>query len=193
WANGPWAKYCGLTRHVGDGVNAITVVILGGVWLAVHTEPTGIDDKEAISGPWTDALEPATWPFRVTEFADHKYEYRLEGRPKASSDDDAYRAVLLGFGFAKGHPEHGDGNFTIDLDVLREIDPFHLDADDSGQVLIRHDLPPNITDNLFAFPRTVSAEVRPSATDAWWTVTSHANEDGTGSLIVNAFDDTDDS
>lgn len=192
WANGPWAKYYGFTRVVRDGVNAVTGVVLGSVWIIVHTQPTSVGQDEAIWGPYTDSLEPVTWRFRVTEVAENEYEYRLEGRPKASSDDSDFRAVLLGKGFGKGHPSHGDGEFTIDIDTARELDPFYY-GDDSGKVRVSHDLPPNITDDLFALPKTITAEVTPSSTDAWWTVTSTANEDKTGTLIVHAFDDTDDS
>lgn len=193
WANGPWAKYYGFTRMVRDGVNRVTGVVLGGVWLIVHTQPTSVEADEAIWGPYTDALEPTTWRFRVTEIQSDEYEYRLEGRPKSSTSDADYRSVLIGSGFGKGHASHGDGSFTIDLDVARELDPFYAGDDDSGSVTITHDLPPNITDNLFALPKTITAEVKPTATDAWWTVTSNAKEDGTGTLIVTAFDDVDDS
>jgi hypothetical protein len=192
WANGPWAKYYGFTRVVRDGVNAITGVILGSVWIIVHTQPTSVEENEAVWGPWTDSLEPVTWRFRVTEVGQDEYEYRLEGRPKSSDSDSDFRPVLLGKGFGKAHPSHGDGDFTIDLDTARELDPFYL-GDDSGTVKVTHDLPQNITDNLFALPKTITAEVKPSASDEWFTVTSHAKEDRTGTLLVNAFDDVDDS
>jgi hypothetical protein len=192
WANGPWAKYYGFTRTVRDGVNSVTGTVLGWAWVIVHTQPASIDDSEAVWGPYTDALEPATWRFRVTEVAEDVYEYRLEGRPKASQSDTDYKAVLFGKGFGKGHASHGDGEFTIDLDVAKSLDPFYLD-DDSGKVTVTHDLPPNITDNLMALPKKITASVVPSATDAWFSVTSLANEDRTGTLVVNAFADADDS
>jgi hypothetical protein len=190
WANGPWAKYYGFTRHVRDGVNKVTAAVLGSIWIIVHSDPSSVADKEAIWGPYTDSLSPATWRFRVTEVGEDSYTYALEGRPKGSSSDADYRAVLIGNGFGKGHESHGDGSFTIDLDTARALDPFEM-GDESGQLIITHDLPPNITDNLFALPKTITAEAKPSATDAWWTVTSQANEDGTGTLVVNAFDDVD--
>jgi hypothetical protein len=192
WANGPWAKYYGFTRVVRDGVNAVTGVVLGSVWIIAHTDPTSVENDEAIWGPWTDSLSPATYRFRVTEIAPDEYEYRLEGRPKASSSDGDFRAVMFGKGFGKGHASHGDGEFTIDLDTARALDPFYLD-DDTGSVKVIHDLPANITDNLFALPKTITAEIKPSDTTEWWTVTSHARQDGTGTLLVNAYDDVDDS
>ncbi len=192
WANGPWAKYYGFTRYVRQGVNGITAAVLGSVWIIVHTHPSDVTDNEAIWGPYTDSLEPVTWRFRVTEVGEKEYDYALEGRPKGSQSDGDYRAVLTGKGWGRGHEKHGDGFFQIDLDTWKALDAFNH-QDDSGTVKITHDLPPDITSNLFSQPRTVTAEVYPSSTDEWFTATSHSNEDGTGTLLVTAYTDADDS
>jgi hypothetical protein len=192
WANGPWAKYYGFTRQVRKGVNQVAAAVLGSVWIIVHTRPTTIDEKEATWGPWTDSLEPVTYRFRVTEVGEKEYEYRLEGRPKASSSDGDYKTVLLGKGWGRGHASHGDGSFVIDLDTAYELDPFNAGGE-SGKIKITHDLPPDITSNLFAQPRTVTAEVTPTKSDEWYTVKSQSNADGTGTLKVDASADADDS
>jgi hypothetical protein len=192
WANGPWAKYYGFTRHVRQGVNGIAGAVLGSIWIIVNTHPTDVTDSEATWGPYTDALEPVTWRFRVTEVGEKEYDYKLEGRPKGSSSDADYRAVLSGHGWGRGHEKHGDGFFQLDLDTGRALDPFNY-SDESGTVKITHDLPPDITSNLFTQPRTVTAEVYPSDSDEWFTASSHSNEDGTGTLLVTAFADADDS
>jgi hypothetical protein len=193
WANGPWAKWYGFTRYVRHGVNTVTGVVLGSVWIIVHTEPTSVADKEAIWGPYTDSLEPASYRFRVTEVAEGEYDYTLEGRAKQSQNDSDYRAVLSGHGYGKGHASHGDGWFKIDLDTAKALDPFNYKSDESGTIKVTHDLPPNITKNLFAQPRTVTAEVYPTTSDQWFKATSHSEADGTGTLLVDAFADTDDS
>jgi hypothetical protein len=187
-----YAEWYGFTREVRDGVNVVTGVILGSVWLIVHTEPSEVETDEAIWGPYTDALDPVAWRFRVTRVAEGTYDYALEGRPKASQSDDDYRAVLTGVGYGKRDERHGDGEFKIDLDVARELDPFKHEAD-SGFVRISHDLPADITEHLGALPRSITAEVRPSATSEWFTVTSRANSDGTGQIDVDAFADTDET
>lgn len=192
WADGPWAKYYGFTRHVRQGVNGTASVILGSIWIIVNTQPTDVSDKEATWGPYTDALEPVTWRFRVTEVGDLEYDYKLEGRPKGSSSEADYRAVLSGKGWGRESEKHGDGFFQIDLDTAKALDPFNH-GDDSGIVKITHDLPPDITSNLFSQPRTVTAEVTPSDSDEWFTASSHSNEDGTGTLLVTAYADADDS
>ena len=49
--NGPWAKYYGVTRELRDGVRSVTGVVLGAVWIIVHTEPSSVGNDEAIWGP----------------------------------------------------------------------------------------------------------------------------------------------
>jgi hypothetical protein len=192
WAQGPWAKWYGFTRHVRKGVNTITGTILGSVWIIVHTQPTDISEGQATWGPYTDALEPVAWRFRITKVGDQEYDYFLEGRPKGSSAESDYQAVLNGKGWAKGNPNHGDGFFEINLDTLKSLDPFEH-QDDSGSIKITHDLPPDITTHLDAQPRSITAEVHPNATEAWFKATSNSKEDGTGTLFVTAHADADDS
>lgn len=196
-ANGPLgrdrvAKWYGFTRAVRGGVNLVTAAVLGSVWTIVHSEPSSVEDGEATWGPYTDALDPVTYRFRVTRIAAHEYDYVLEGRPKADAGAE-YRTVLRGHGFGKQHAEHGEGDFTIDLDVARELDPF-AHQNDSGSVQIVHHLPHDL-ESSGALPRTIEAEVKPDPTvnRESFSVTSVANLDGTGSLHVVANADVDDS
>ena len=193
WADGPWAYWYGFTRHIRQGVNKVTAEVLGGIWIVVNTKPTSVEKNEAIWGPYTDSLEPVTYRFRVTEVNPDEYDYALEGRPKGSTSDADYKAVLYGKGWGKGNEKHGDGFFVIDLDASRELDPFGKDPNDSGTVRIDHDLPSTITTDLFSGPRLVTATVTPSQSDSYWSASSTTNEDGTGMLFVDAHDDVDDS
>jgi len=166
----------------------VTAGVLGSVWVIVHTQPTSVSDQQAVWGPHSDALEPATWQFRVVEVDDDVYEYSLEGRPKNSSD--AFQTVLSGLGYGRGHPSHGDGHFEIDLDVARSLDPL-AHGDGSGTILVSHDLPRTISEDLFSGARTITAQVHPTAQQAWWTATSLRREDGSGTLVVEAEGDLD--
>ena len=190
----PYAKWYGFTRVVRGGVNLVTAAVLGSAWIIVHTEPTSVQDGEAIWGPYTDALEPVTYRFRVTRVGEAKYDYVLEGRPKASTSDDAYRALLKGHGFGKRHAQHGEGDFTIDLDVARALDPF-AHQNDSGTVHVVHHLPHDMDEGHGALPRSISAEVTPdpAVNPESFSVTSVANLDGTGALHVDARADMDDT
>jgi hypothetical protein len=191
-ASDQWAEWYAFTRQVRDGVNAVTGSVLGGVWYIVHTRPTSIGDDEAVWGPHTDPLEPATWRFRVREVAENEYEYVLEGRPKTSTAEADYRTVLRGTGYGKRDARHGDGSFLVDLDAARQLDPLKH-RDDSGTVTVEHDLPRTITTDVFAVPRVITAELRPSASPDWIVITSTTNEDFTGSIVVNGFVDIDES
>ena len=42
-----YAKFYQFTRDVTDGVDLVTGVILGSLWLVVHTHPTTVDDRQA--------------------------------------------------------------------------------------------------------------------------------------------------
>ena len=190
----PYAKWYGFTRVVRGGVNLVTAAVLGSAWVIVHTEPSSVKDGEATWGPYTDALDPVTYRFRVTRVAQAEYDYVLEGRHKASSSDSDYRAVLKGHGYGKRHAQHGEGDFTIDLNVAHDLDPF-AHENDSGTVHVVHHLPHDIGDGSGALPRSIVAEVAPdpSVNPESFTVTSNANLDGTGSLHVDAKADVDDT
>jgi hypothetical protein len=188
----PVAKYYKFTREVRDNVNAITGQILGSVWYVVHTKPTRVAEGEATWGPYTDSLEPATYRFRVSRNADGGYDYVWEGRPKRSTSDADYLVVVSGVGYAQSDARHGDGEFTVDLDAARTLDPVAHEKD-AGRVVITHDLPADIETNLAARPRTITAVAENTATGDRYTVTSRALEDRTGTLRVEALADLEDS
>lgn len=190
-APGNVAKWYAFTRNVRAGVNVVTRNVLAGVWLIVHSAPTSVSQDHAEWGPYSDALEPASYRFRVARVADGEYDYVLEGRPKASRSDADYLTVLHGTGYGRLDPRHGDGTFTIDLDAAKALDPIQH-ADDSGTVTITHDLPARIGRELGAPPRTINADITPQG-EAWVRIQSQANADGTGALDVDAHADTDDS
>lgn len=193
-ARGEYAKWYAFTRVVRGSVNLVTAAVLGSAWAIVHSEPTSIENGQAVWGPYTDALEPVTYRFRVTRVAEGEYDYVLDGRPKTSTSDADYLTVLSGRGYGKHHADHGQGEFTIDLDAARALDPF-AHQEDSGTVRIVHHLPADIARDGGALPREIVAEVRPdpALNPESFRVESVANVDGTGSLHVDALGDVDDS
>ncbi len=185
------AEWYRFTRNVRDGVNLVTAGVLGSVWYVVHTRPTTVGEDYAEWGPYTDALDPVTWRLRVDRVDDHEYDYRLEGRPRASDSESDYLTVLEGKGYGRADSRHGDGHFTIDLDAQRTLDPDRHE-DDAGTVSITHDLPAASRRRLGALPREISAVLDPPG-DTELTIVSNANEDGTGQLEVSGRVDVDDS
>jgi hypothetical protein len=186
-----YAKWYGFTREMRRGVNQVTAGVLGGVWAILHVPPTTLGKDAAVWGPYTDELEPATYRFRITRVAEDEYEYTLDGRPKASSDDDDYRAVLTGHGYGRPHALHGKGEFRIDLDVANSLDPF-AHSDDSGSVQVSYALPHEFLDHPNPLPRSITAKVDPAG-EAEYTVESLALLDHTGSIHVDAHVDIADS
>ena len=184
-----YAKWYGFTRDMRDGVNTATAGILGAVWAIIQSEPASVAQDSATWGPWNDELAPATYRFRVTRIAPDEYDYVLEGRPKTSSADSDYQAVLSGHGYGEPSALHGQGSFALDLDVAKSLDPYKH-PDDSGTVKIDYQLPHDFSENLGALPRTITAAVTPQG-EAHYTVTSDANLDHTGALHVQAHVDID--
>jgi len=180
----PYAKWYGFTRAMRQGVNQVTAGVLGGVWAILHVPPTTLGKDVATWGPYTDELEPATYRFRITRIATDEYDYALDGRPKSSTDDAEFRAVLTGHGYGKPHALHGKGEFRIDLDVAKSLDPF-AHADDSGSVQVTYELPHDFLDNPNFLPRSITAKVDPAG-EAEYTVESRALSDHTGSIHVDA-------
>jgi len=188
---GPYAKWYQFTRDMRDGVNHVTGGVLGTIWILIHTEPTSAQKDNATWGPYSDALDPVTYRFRITRTATDEYDYVFEGRPKASTDDADFRALLTGHGYGTPHPMHGQGTFTVNLDVAKSLDPASHPTD-SGTVTIVHHFPHDFSENLSALPRTITATVTPAG-EAHFSVESVANLDGTGSIHVDAHADIDDS
>ena len=178
------------TRDVRDGVNVVTAAVLVTVSFVVHTEPTNIEENEAVWGPYDgDALDPVTWKLTVTRIGDHHYRYVVDGRKKADKSS-RFLTVLSGDGYDRQSPSHGDGAFTLDLDNAKLLDPSRH-ADDAGTVTIVHDLPADIGRRVDALPRTITATVDPNSGETL-VIGSTANTDHTGSLDVTAFVDIDD-
>src|SRR5262245_24384568 len=75
-----YAYWYAFTRNVRDGVNLVTGAVLGSVWYIVHTHPTSVNADTATWGPYTDALDPVTYRFRVTRVGPRHFEYALDGR-----------------------------------------------------------------------------------------------------------------
>ncbi|HYQ01770.1 MAG TPA: hypothetical protein VER96_24020 [Polyangiaceae bacterium] len=181
-----YAKWYGFTREMRHGVNQVTASVLGGVWTILHVAPTAISADSATWGPYTDALEPASYRFSITRVAQDEYRYTLDGRPKASTNEADFRTVLTGHGYGKPHALYGQGDFTIDLDAAKALDPF-AHADDSGTVHIDYEVPPDFFERKSAATSTgtITAKVDPEG-EAEYTVESVANHDRSGSIHVDA-------
>ena len=174
------AKFYEFTRAMADGVDGVTRAIVGSIWIVVHSRPTTVANHEATWGPGADnALSPVVWRLTVTEVSAGVFDYRLDGRPKASTSEADYLAVLKGRGYGRSHAEHRNGYFTVDNDAAKRLDPAR--AHDQGTTKITH--------RLSAWPATIAVEIRPTPAPNWADVTVTHQQDGSGAVDVSAFTD----
>jgi hypothetical protein len=174
-----YAKFYQFTRDVTDGVDLVTGVVLGSVWLVVHTHPTSVSDHQATWGPGGDALSPVVWKLVVTEVEDGVFDYELDGRPKASTSDADYLAVLEGRGYGRDHAQHKNGYFTIDNDAAHTLDPAR--NNDHGTTKVTH--------QLHDWPVTIGVELRPTPGADWLDIAVTHRADGSGDVDVNGLVD----
>ncbi len=83
------------------------------------------------------------------------------------------------------------GEFSIDLDAAKALDPF-AHQDDSGSVQVSYELPHDFQENPDFLPRSITAKVDPAG-EAQYSVESRALIDHTGSIHVAAHVDIDES
>jgi hypothetical protein len=177
------AKFYEFTRAVSDGVDGVTRAILGSIWLVVHTRPTTVTAHEATWGPGADnALAPVVWRLTVTEVSDGVFDYRLDGRPKASTAEADYLAVLKGRGYGRSHAEHRNGSFVVDNDNAKKLDPAR--NQDRGTTKIEH--------HLSSWPATLAVEIRPTPDAKWTDIAVTHQKDGSGAVDVLALTDIED-
>ncbi len=178
------AEWYVFTRDVTAGVDITTGVILGGIWALVHSPATTIDPagKVATWGPGrANALDPVVWRFVVKEVGDKEYDYELDGRPKDSTNDADFKAVLTGHGYGRTRPEHRKGNFAVDNDTLHALDPMR--GGEGGTATVTFD--------LRSFPATIDVELHPTDKAGQASILVTHEQDGGGSVRITGLGDID--
>ena len=177
---GDLASYYLFTRDISAGVDWGTGAILGGVWLIVNQPATTISGNTATWGPGNGALDTANWRFVVKEVGDKEYDWELDGRPKASTNDSDFKPVISGHGYGKSRPEHRSGNFTIDNDEYKLLEPEF--GHDSGTTKVTYD--------LRQYPAQIQVELRPNPTSLGQNdITVTHDSDGSGEVDITGKDD----
>jgi hypothetical protein len=178
------AKYYQLTRDLADTVDEATVWVLGVVWLIVHSPATTIELHKAVWGQGNgDALSPVVWRFTVNEVGDKEYDYALEGRPKGSTSEGDFKTVLSGHGFGKTRAEHRQGDFALDFDASRALDPAR--NKDTGTAKVVYD--------LRQFPATIDVDFASTDKSRYGSVDVTHQKDGSGAVDIKMHDDIDPS
>jgi hypothetical protein len=177
-----YAKYYQMTRDLADSVDEGTTWVLALVWIIVHSPATQIEAHKAVWGPGNgDALSPVVWRFTVTEIGDKEYDYVLEGRPKASTNEADFKAVLSGHGFGKTRAEHRQGDFTLDFDASHALDPAR--SKDTGTAKVVFD--------LRQFPATIDVDLTSTDKQVYGSVDVTHQADASGAVDIKMHDDLD--
>ncbi len=143
FAKGDTSDFYKLTRGATVVVNGGTAAVLNLIEEITKHTPTSIQGDTAVWGPHTDALSPNTWKLSVTQDAEHKYSYKLEGKAK-SADDSAFKVILLGTHSISTDEQgnrvrnFGTGVLKIDWDAAQTL-PEH--GPEVGTAEIRYERP----------------------------------------------------
>jgi len=172
------ASYYEFTRTISDAVDTVTVLILGEVVVVASLPPTTIDSNHAVWGPGSsDALDPVSWKLVVTETAPDQFTYEVDGRPHLSTSDADWQAILTGTGYGPSNPGYRSGNFTVNNDALRGLDPTRTSS--TGSVVITYD--------SRTWPTSVEASVTTDdGSGQSYDVTVDHGQDGSGVMTLVA-------
>ena len=175
------AKYYAFTRDIADATDATTAIVLGLVWVIVHSPPTSVDAHHAVWGPGSgNALDPNVWRMTATEVAEHEYDYVLAARPKASTSEGDYVSILTGHGWDESSPNHRSGWFLVDNDAYKSVDPMR--GHDSGTVRIDFD--------ARSYPITIDVDAETGdPAKGWFKIQLEHDKDAGGSVAVQALGD----
>ena len=122
---GETAQYYQETYDSTRNVNGTIYGILSIVRDVVATEPSQHTEDMAVWGPYTPALEPTTFLLMVQRIGENHYQYAIMLRPRTSTSDDDYQAVLTGEAWprAGSDDDRGRGRFMLDWTALAALNP----------------------------------------------------------------------
>ncbi|MEJ7602508.1 MAG: hypothetical protein WKG01_31740 [Kofleriaceae bacterium] len=137
-ALGQLADYYVATRGVTLTFNAGSAWVLGLIHAIVQYPVTSVDGNVYTWGPWSGALDPATYKLDVTDVGDGTYDYVLSGRSKTQPTAQ-FEVIIDGFADPRDGELQGNGQFTIDFDAGKRVNPFDP-GDARGIVGVTYDL-----------------------------------------------------
>ncbi len=142
----------GTSRSVGQlaewyvATRGVTTMFNGGsawVLILIHTivkfPVTSVDGDTYTWGPFSDALDPAEYKLDVRDVGDGTYQYKLSGRSKTQLGS-AFEAIIDGVSDPRNGELLGNGEFLVDFDAGRRVNPVDGDPNARGQVEVRYDL-----------------------------------------------------
>jgi hypothetical protein len=120
---GQTAVFYAITRLTAERVNGHVGAVLLVLWAIVHHPASAVTANSATWGPFTPTLSPVTFELVVTRVAPGQFAYHLDGRPKASTSDSDFQAIITGSTEPSSPPGRGTGAFQVNLTVAHGLDP----------------------------------------------------------------------
>lgn len=125
----------GVTRTFNGGAGWVLVLI----HTIIQYPVTTVSGDTYTWGPWSDALDPAEYKLDVTALADGTYQYQLSGRSKTQAGS-AFEVVIDGTADPRPGELKGNGEFLIDFDAGKRVNPIDSDPEARGSVAVNYDL-----------------------------------------------------
>ena len=137
---GQLAQWYVVTRDATIMLNGGSAWVLTLVHTIVEFPVTSKSGNVDAWGPWSsDALDPAQYKLNVTANSDGSYDWNLDGRPKTSADA-TFVTIINGHSIPSDPIGQGNGNFTIDFDAAKVVDPIDNANSNGGTITADYDL-----------------------------------------------------
>jgi hypothetical protein len=136
---GELAEWYVATRNVTLTFNGGTAWVLLLVHTIVQFPVTSVNGDIYTWGPWSNALDPAEYKLDVRDVGDGTFEYQLAGRSKTQPGAQ-FEVVIDGFADPRPGDLLGNGNFVLDFDAGKRVNPIDSDPEARGQIAVTYDL-----------------------------------------------------
>jgi hypothetical protein len=134
---GQQAEWYEVTRDVTRTFNAGSAWVLILIHTIVQFPPTSVEGDTYEWEMLGKALDPADYRLRVTDNLDGTYGWALQGRARNGGD---YEDVITGFADSNPGENRGNGDFKIDFDAGKRVNPIDSEGDARGTVEVNYDL-----------------------------------------------------
>ncbi|HEY1558163.1 MAG TPA: hypothetical protein VGF94_25215 [Kofleriaceae bacterium] len=169
------------TRGVTEMFNGGAAWVLVLIHSIVSTPATSVNGNVYTWGPGSgNALDPAIYRLDVTANDDGTYDYVLSGAAK-SDPSEHFVAVITGHSDPTAGDDKGNGDFLLDFDAARTIDPID-NANNKGQIHADYDLAARHLDLMID---STDANNQPASLAYAYDQTADGGGDMTLQLVAN--------
>jgi hypothetical protein len=160
---GQTADFYAITRLTSERVNGDVGFVLAVLWTIVHYPASDVTGNTATWGPFTPTLSPVNYRLVVTRVAAGQFTYHLDGRPKSSTSDADFQAIITGNAAPSTPVGRGSGSFELNLNVAHQLDP--VGTMGGGTVNVTYDFGSNPKTIQVHFANVLDATDQPVSAD----------------------------